>query len=93
MSTELVPASPPMFQVSLFAPTPAASRRAIEFFTAQINNDHTRKAYLNAAREFAAWCEGRGIAALADVQPRSPLTNTRSSGRDTAIPETTGRSW
>ena len=25
--------------------------------------------YLNAAREFAAWCERRGIAALTDVQP------------------------
>jgi site-specific recombinase XerD len=54
---------------ALFAPTPAARRRVLEFFTAQINNDNTCKAYLNAAREFAAWCEGRGIAALSDVQP------------------------
>jgi hypothetical protein len=27
----------------------------MEFFTAHINNDHTRKAYLNAARRFAQW--------------------------------------
>jgi hypothetical protein len=26
---------------SLFAPTPKAALRVIEFFTAQINNDHT----------------------------------------------------
>jgi site-specific recombinase XerD len=53
----------------LFNPTPVAGRRVLEFFTGQLNNDHTRKAYLNAAREFAAWCEGRGILELADVQP------------------------
>jgi hypothetical protein len=41
----------------------------VEFFTAQINNDHTRKAYRNATRRFSAWCEGKGIAQLADVQP------------------------
>jgi hypothetical protein len=33
---------------ALFTPTPKAARRVLEFFTAQINNDHTRKAYLNA---------------------------------------------
>ena len=40
----------------------------MEFFTAQINNDHTRKAYLNATRRFAEWCDTHGIAQLADVQ-------------------------
>ena len=54
---------------SLFAPTPKAARRVVEFFTAQINNDHTRKAYLNATRRFSAWCEERGIHQLVDVQP------------------------
>jgi len=28
----------------LFAPTPKAAKRFVELFTAQINNDHTRKA-------------------------------------------------
>ena len=41
----------------------------LEFFTAQINNDHTRKAYLNAARRFAGWCEAHGLHELAQVQP------------------------
>jgi hypothetical protein len=27
-----------------------AAKRVLEFFTAQINNDHTRKAYLNATQ-------------------------------------------
>ena len=41
----------------------------LEFFTAQINNPHTRRAYLNAARRFAAWCQDHRIAQLAEVQP------------------------
>jgi site-specific recombinase XerD len=70
MSTELILSPAPELQpASLFAPTPKAAKRVLEFFTAQINNDHTRKAYLNATRRFAEWCNGRGIAQLADVQP------------------------
>ena len=53
----------------LFTPTPRAAKRVLEFFTAQINNDHTRKAYLNATCRFAAWCDTRGIGRLADVEP------------------------
>ena len=40
-----------------------------KFFTAQINNGHTRKAYLNATRRFAEWGGAHGIRQLADVQP------------------------
>ena len=53
----------------LFTPTPQAARRMLEFFTAQINNPHTRRAYLNAARRFAAWCQDHRIGRLAEVQP------------------------
>ena len=52
----------------LFTPTPQAAKRVLEFFTAQINNDHTRKAYLNATRRFAEWCAAHGLAELAGVQ-------------------------
>ncbi len=68
----LVTAAPPSGEIlpaSLFAPTPKAAERVAEFFTAQINNDHTRKAYLNATRRFAAWCAGKGIDHLASVRP------------------------
>ncbi len=53
----------------LYAPTPKAQRRVAEFFTTQINNDHTRKAYLNAAHRFSAWCEAHGIQELSAVEP------------------------
>lgn len=70
MSTELGPSpAPAVFQVTLFTPTPKAARRVLEFFTAQINNDHTRKAYMNATRRFSEWCGRRDIAELTAVQP------------------------
>ena len=53
----------------LFAPTPTAARRVVEFFTAHIRNPHTRRAYLEVARQFAAWSESHGISRLEDVQP------------------------
>jgi site-specific recombinase XerD len=69
MSNAIVSFSSEQTCVALFAPTPRAARRVLEFFTTQTNNDHTRKAYLNATRRFSAWCEGKGIHQLADVQP------------------------
>jgi len=69
-STVLVPSpAAAVLPARLFTPTPKAARRALEFFITQINNDHTRKAYLNATRRFAEWCDGRGIGQLAGVQP------------------------
>ena len=32
-------------------------------------SDHTRKAYLNVARRFSAWCEETGIRELSSVEP------------------------
>ena len=67
--TEIILSPAPDLQPApLFTPTPKAARRVLEFFTAQVNNDHTRKAYLNATRRFAAWCDRHGIGQLADVQ-------------------------
>ncbi len=69
MSTDLILSPAPSLQpAKLFTPTPKAAKRVLEFFTAQINNDHTRKAYLNSTRRFAEWCAARGIAQLADVE-------------------------
>lgn len=61
--------APAVLPAPLFAPTPRAKQRFVEFFTAQINNAHTRKAYLNVARRFSAWCEAHGLQELARVQP------------------------
>jgi hypothetical protein len=43
-------------KLAFFTPPPKAAKRVLGFFTAQISNDHTRRAYMNAARRFADWC-------------------------------------
>jgi site-specific recombinase XerD len=46
-----------------------AQVRFLEFFAASIRNAHTRRAYAGAVGEFLTWCEGRGVASIAAVQP------------------------
>jgi site-specific recombinase XerD len=65
----IVSPSPALLPASFYAPTPKAAQRVLEFFTAQINNDHTRKAYVNATRRFATWCDAHALHELAAVQP------------------------
>jgi len=38
-----------------------ASWRYVEFFTANIRNPNTRRAYARACARFLAWCEVRGL--------------------------------
>ena len=45
-----------------------ASWRYVEFFTANIRNPHTRRAYARACVRFFAWCEERGLA-LTTIRP------------------------
>jgi site-specific recombinase XerD len=65
----IIAPAPALLPAPLFTPTPRAAQRFVEFFTAQINNDHTRRAYLNATRRFAGWCDTRGLHELTAVQP------------------------
>lgn len=46
-----------------------AQIRFLEFFAANIRNPHTRRAYARATVEFLAWCNDRGLASVAVVQP------------------------
>jgi integrase/recombinase XerD len=45
-----------------------ASKRFLEFFTANIRNPNTRLSYLRAISPFLAWCEDRGLE-LRQVEP------------------------
>lgn len=45
-----------------------ASRRFVEFFTANIRNRNTREAYFRAVSDFFAWCDDRGFA-LQQIEP------------------------
>ena len=48
---------------------PRAKKRFVEFFTADIRNPNTRKAYARAVARFLEWCEARGL----DLQSIEPL--------------------
>ena len=52
----------------LFLRSPDAGKRFWEFFTANIRNRNTRRAYFIAVAHFSDWCEGRKLA-LDQVQP------------------------
>lgn len=54
---------------ALFAPDRDAAKRFVEFFTANIRNPNTRRAYARAAVEFAAWCEAGDLRELRDIEP------------------------
>lgn len=45
-----------------------ASWRYVEFFTANIRNPNTRRAYVRACARFLAWCDGRGLT-LTTIRP------------------------
>src|ERR1700683_1451816 len=54
---------------ALFVPNEKAAERFFDFFTSNIRNRNTRRAYYKAACRFAEWCKGRGLHALAGVKP------------------------
>ena len=55
VTANLVPSpAPTSVPYPLHADAEGGESEILEFFTAQINNDHTRKAYMNATRRFAA---------------------------------------
>ena len=47
----------------------SAETRFIEFFTANIRNPNTRRAYARAVHEFLTWCYGIGVSDLLAVAP------------------------
>jgi site-specific recombinase XerD len=67
---QLAPLASPGLPVSALvaAAGERASYRFLEFFTAQIRNLHTRRAYARAATEFFAWLEARGVTQLAAIE-------------------------
>lgn len=46
-----------------------AQKKYWEFFAANIRNPNTRAAYMQAVRQFFAWCEERGIDDLNRIEP------------------------
>jgi site-specific recombinase XerD len=75
-STELVVLDPLQGLADISSKAPAlflkearATERFFDFFTANIQNKHTRRAYYNAACKFSEFCAERGVHDLAHVKP------------------------
>ncbi len=48
---------------------PDAEERFFEFFTAEIRNVNTRRAYARAVRDFLRWCETHHLTSLREIRP------------------------
>lgn len=46
-----------------------AKMRFLDFFTANIRNPHTRRAYGRAVADFMSWCTERGVSQLSEIRP------------------------
>jgi site-specific recombinase XerD len=68
-SREVGVSAGPVVPALVMASSEDAAMRFLNFFATQIENDNTRAAYLRAAREFLAWCDGKKVGLLADIQP------------------------
>ena len=54
---------------SVFTVRPEARKRLRDFFSSHIRNVNTRRAYMEAVRQFSAFCGEHGILDLAQVEP------------------------
>ena len=64
----------------------AAALRYLDFFTANIRNPHTRRAYARAATEFFGWLEARGVTQLAAIESAHVATNIEQPQRARSAP-------
>ena len=62
-----------------------ATRRYIEFFTAEIRNPRTRRAYAGAVGKFFAWCDRHRLT-LESVEPVHVAAFVEQLGRTLAAP-------
>ena len=70
---------------SIIAAGENASRKFIEFFTANIRNRNTRLAYARAVRRFFDWCEGHRIA-LDKIEPMLVAAYIEEVGQSLDVP-------
>jgi len=68
MESEIIPISTPMSLALVFTARPEARTRLRDFFSSHIRNRNTRRAYMEAVRQFAALCAELGISELEQVE-------------------------
>jgi site-specific recombinase XerD len=63
-----------------------AAYRFLEFFTVQIRNPNTRRAYIRSVGEFCSWIEERGIPSITDVSSVHVATYIEQLGKTVSAP-------
>ena len=86
MTTDIVQPGAATRLPVLFQTLPEAGRRFWEFFTVNIRNPNTRRAYFKAVETFAAWCTERGLGDLARVTPMHIAAYVEHLGRTHSKP-------
>jgi site-specific recombinase XerD len=71
---------------ALYAASPKAAHRFLEFFAANIRNVNTRRAYFRAVREFSSWCVTNDITEIIDVEPVHVAAYIEALGQRLARP-------
>src|SRR3954451_3027233 len=66
---------------TLFVPNEKAGERFFGFFTENIRNPNTRRAYYKAVCRFADWCEERELVKLGKVKPMHVAAYVEVLGR------------
>ncbi|MCW1841761.1 tyrosine-type recombinase/integrase [Prosthecomicrobium hirschii] len=82
----LLPSSAPSTPALIAAAGERASYRFLEFFTAQIRNSHTRKAYMRGVGGFCAWLADRGVPSIAAVSSVHVAAYVEELGRMVSAP-------
>lgn len=83
---QLVPVASSHAPALVAAAGDRAAYRFLEFFTAQIRNPHTRRAYVRAVGEFCAWLETRGLPSITAVSSVHIAGYVEELGRNLSAP-------
>ncbi len=71
-----------------------AERTFVEFFTAHLSNDHTRRAYAHAAADLSEWLalQGWSLAELEPIEAATYIESLKKEGKATSPGSGQGRS-
>lgn len=79
MSAELMQPKTSASLPSIFTAQSQARKRMRDFFSSHIRNRNTRRAYMEAVRQFSAFCAQHGIEDLAQSRSTSQPSSKTSS--------------
>ncbi len=82
----LAAARSPDLLPALFQAMPRRGERFWDFFTVNIRNSNTRRAYFKAVQGFSGWCEERCLGELAGVTPMHVAAYVEQLGRTHSKP-------